>query len=54
VRRVLFDSDVVLDVLMAREPHVAASAEALDTVTLGEVDNALTHSPLGWVQRSTL
>lgn len=31
--RVLFDSDVLLDVLANRQPFVAASAQALDTIT---------------------
>ncbi len=38
VWRVLFDSDVLLDVLLAREPHVAASAQAVDTVPRGTVE----------------
>ncbi len=41
MRRVLFDSDVVLDVLLGRPPHVTASAAALDTVTQGGVEGYL-------------
>lgn len=33
MRRVLFDSDVLLDVLAQRQPFVAASAQALNTAT---------------------
>jgi predicted nucleic acid-binding protein len=32
LKRVLFDSDVLLDILAQRQPFVAASARALDTV----------------------
>ncbi len=35
--RVLFDSDVLLDVLAQRQPFVIASAQALNTVTQGQV-----------------
>jgi predicted nucleic-acid-binding protein len=35
--QVLFDSDVLLDVLAQRQPFVAASAQALNTVTKPEV-----------------
>lgn len=37
MRRVLFDSDVLLDVLAQRQPFVAASAQALNTVTQPQV-----------------
>lgn len=37
MRRVLFDSDVLLDVLAQRQPFVVASAQALNTVTHPEV-----------------
>ncbi|MGB3494674.1 MAG: PIN domain-containing protein [Elainellaceae cyanobacterium] len=33
MRRVLFDSDVLLDVLAQRQPFVVASTQALDTAT---------------------
>lgn len=33
MRRILFDSDVLLDVLAQRQPFVAISAQALNTVT---------------------
>ncbi len=39
--RVLFDSDVVLDVLLQRQPFFAASALALDTVAQGKVEGYL-------------
>lgn len=39
--RVLFDINVVLDVVLAREPHVVASATALDRAVHGEVE--------GWI-----
>ena len=35
MRRVLFDSDVLLDVLIERSPHAIASVGALDTVVPG-------------------
>lgn len=38
MKRVLFDSDVVLDVLLERQPFFAASALALDTVGQGKVE----------------
>jgi len=37
LRRVLFDSDVLLDVLAQRQPFVVASAQALNTVTQTQV-----------------
>ena len=37
MRRVLFDSDVLLDVLAQRQPFVVRSAQALDTVLQGQV-----------------
>jgi len=37
LNRVLFDSDVLLDVLAQRQPFVIASAQALNTVTLEQV-----------------
>ncbi len=37
MRRVLFDSDVLLDVLAQRQPFVVASAQALNTVTQAQV-----------------
>jgi predicted nucleic acid-binding protein len=37
LKRVLFDSDVLLDVLAQRQPFVVASAQALNTVTQGQV-----------------
>ena len=37
MNRVLFDSDVLLDVLAQRQPFVIASAQALNTVTLEQV-----------------
>jgi predicted nucleic acid-binding protein len=36
VKRVLFDSDVLLDVLDKREPHFQASVQALNTVKTGK------------------
>ncbi|RPH88400.1 MAG: PIN domain-containing protein [Chroococcales cyanobacterium metabat2.561] len=36
MKRVLFDSDVLLDVLGKREPHFQASAQALNTVKTGK------------------
>ena len=38
MRRVLFDSDVLLDVLAQRQPFIVASAQALNTVTQPEVE----------------
>ena len=37
MKRVLFDSDVLLDVLAQRQPFVIASAQALNTVTQEQV-----------------
>jgi predicted nucleic-acid-binding protein len=37
VKQVLFDSDVLIDVLAQRQPFVTASAQALDRVTQPEV-----------------
>ncbi|KAB7554364.1 PIN domain-containing protein [Verminephrobacter sp. Larva24] len=37
MRAVLFDTNVVLDVLLDREPHVHASAQAMALVERGEV-----------------
>jgi len=37
LRRVLFDSDVLLDVLAQRQPFVFTSAQALNTVTQPQV-----------------
>jgi predicted nucleic acid-binding protein len=39
--RILVDLDVILDVLMAREPHYAASAEVWARVEVGEVDGCV-------------
>jgi predicted nucleic acid-binding protein len=41
VRRALFDTNVILDVLLRREPHFAASAAALDVVARGGVEGYL-------------
>ena len=41
MRRLLYDLNVVLDVLLRREPHFAASAKALDAVGRGEVEGFL-------------
>ena len=38
MRGVLFDSDVLLDVLAQRQPFVVASAQVLDTVTHEQVE----------------
>jgi predicted nucleic acid-binding protein len=38
VRRVLFDTNVLLDVILARAAHVEASAAALDLAGRGEVE----------------
>ena len=38
MRRVLYDTNVVLDVLQARRPHLAASAAALNLVEAGRVE----------------
>jgi predicted nucleic-acid-binding protein len=37
LRRVLFDSDVLLDVLAQRQPFILASAQALNTATQPQV-----------------
>lgn len=37
MKRVLFDSDVLLDVMAQRQPFVVASAQALNTVTQEQV-----------------
>ena len=37
MKRVLFDSDVLLDILAQRQPFVIASAKALNTVTQKQV-----------------
>lgn len=37
MRRVLFDSDVLLDVLAQRQPFIVASAQALNNVTQPQV-----------------
>ena len=39
--RALFDTNVVLDVLLNREPHAQASAQALALVERGEVQGFL-------------
>jgi len=38
VKRVLYDTNVLLDVLLRREPFLAASAAALDAVGQGQVE----------------
>lgn len=38
MRRILYDVNVILDVLLKREPHYAASAAALDAVAQGRVE----------------
>jgi predicted nucleic acid-binding protein len=38
VNRVLFDTNILLDVILARAPHLAASAAALDLVGQGKVE----------------
>lgn len=38
MKRVLFDTNVLLDVLLRREPHFSASAAALDAVGQGTVE----------------
>lgn len=38
MKRVLFDSDVLLDVLSKRQPFFLASAQALNTVTQNKVE----------------
>jgi predicted nucleic-acid-binding protein len=37
LRRVLFDSDVILDVLAQRQPFIVASAQALNTATQPQI-----------------
>jgi len=44
--KVLFDTNVVLDVLLDREPHVTASAEILSRVETGEIS--------GWLCATTV
>jgi predicted nucleic acid-binding protein len=41
MRRVLYDTNVVLDVTLKREPYLAASATALDAVGQGKVEGYL-------------
>jgi predicted nucleic acid-binding protein len=38
LKRVLYDTNVLLDVILARQPHVVATAAALDLVARGRVD----------------
>ena len=38
MKRVLYDTNVLLDVTLRREPHLAASAAALDAVGQGQVE----------------
>jgi predicted nucleic acid-binding protein len=38
VKRVLFDTNILLDVILARAPHLAASAAALALVGQGKVE----------------
>ncbi|PSB25176.1 PIN domain-containing protein [Stenomitos frigidus] len=38
MKRVLFDSDVLLDVFLQRQPHFTASAIAIDTVGQGKIE----------------
>ena len=38
MKRVLFDTNILLDVILARAPHLAASAAALDLVGQGRVE----------------
>jgi predicted nucleic acid-binding protein len=38
VKRVLFDTNILLDVILERAPHVAVSAPALDLVGQGKVE----------------
>jgi predicted nucleic acid-binding protein len=38
MRRVLYDTNIVLDVTLKREPYLAASASALDAVGQGQVE----------------
>jgi len=39
--RLLFDTNVVLDVMLDREPHVAASADALSRAEAGDVTGCI-------------
>jgi len=39
--RILFDTTVILDVLLAREPHVAVGAQLLDRVARNRIDGVL-------------
>jgi predicted nucleic acid-binding protein len=41
MKRVLFDTNVILDVLLDREPHVEASATAWATAETGRVEGML-------------
>lgn len=41
MRRVLYDLNIVLDVLLSREPFFVASAAALDAASRGEVEGYL-------------
>lgn len=55
--RALFDTNVVLDVLLDREPHAQASAQALALVERGEVQGflyATTVTTLFYLARRTL
>lgn len=55
--RALFDTNVVLDVLLNREPHAQASAQALALVERGEVQGflcATTVTTLFYLARRTL
>jgi predicted nucleic acid-binding protein len=38
LKRVLFDTNILLDVILDREPHVTASAVALDLAGRGQVE----------------
>ena len=38
MKRVLYDTDVILDVLLNRQPHYEASATALDAISCGQVE----------------
>lgn len=48
-RRLLFDVNVVLDVLLGREPHLAASAAAWAVVERGGVDGVLPANALATI-----
>jgi len=41
VKRVVYDTNVVLDVLLQRDPHFQASAKALDAAGCGQVEGYL-------------